>query len=441
MTYIKNINEGNIHDAIDYYLIPEKDYVATYKKISENLEDSYKDFLLAYRIPLFLYHIMSDKVDIDNFNKVIKYIYANTKDEKELTQAFHHFFYETPDAADGMNPHGSLKSLVKRYLKANKHNKSSNGKWKEDHNNWRGISYFFYAIENNKLVFNKEKLPYLESLCRLTPFNRAFILCEAGLVQFITSHLENEVNFLDLKTVLEAIQDNDAFAYDIKKNKNFYNYFIEDVTKVCSDISSYSEIPDEEMAGLYRSLSNMFKNFDNIVLDNVFHYSVHSKFSISTDLIEFMPFVGDNQFARRINQVYREGLAKEKISRRKNIKNFSDLDPNIAQLIDSTNKLLEYAFGDRNFNINYNFISPQKSIFENLIYVKLLEISLEQGKNPYINKLIKNYLLKELGNESGEVSNQIDSIYNRKILANYLQYLDTEENLPKKEGLLKKLKI
>lgn len=415
MGYIKNITEKNINEAIKYCRQLGHDYVQTYQIIASNLTQEKYNSIGSNYTALFLHHIIKDKVDIKEFDEVIKCIY---KIGANIDNGLHRFF--------------SLKDCdisLRKYLELQKPNVPES---ERNYGIWNEMSLFFYDIKNENFALKKDRVPYLESICKFIPEDKMYKFYSSSFVHFCLSCLNN---LDDLNPIFKAIQNNSAFnKSDGNQYKDFFTSFIRGVSD-----RSY-EASHEEKLYIYEKLSEMINNFEDVFLDRLIKYNPNErtkKFSFDLGLVNFINIVGDEKFIGHINKVFQEALLKE-ISDETNKLNPYGI---LSSLKNDISSSLEVSFSKKKYDVNYDMIDLNKTFFENYVYIKLLEMNIISGNEPYVNKQVREYIQKEFEIDASKEYGELSILLDTDNIQAYINYLSISENLPKKTSSSPKMKI
>jgi hypothetical protein len=415
MKYIKNINEKNIAEAIDYYHNVGHDYVETYQKIKDNLQEGKYNSIQSNYIALFLHKIIKNKIDINEFDDVIQTIY---KDNVDVEPSFSRFF--------GLH---SCDISLKNYLELQKPGVPESEK---NYSIWNELSYFFYDIKNDNFALNESRVPYLVSICKYIPEDSMYSIYSGGFVPFCLMCIDN---LDDLQPILKVVQNNTAFELSAGNNyKDFLSSFMRIISDRCY------EMDEEKRANTYEQLSGLINNFEEVFLDRFIKYKPTDKFnklSFDLGLVKFMNIVGDEKIICHINKVFQEALAKE-LDENNTQKNPFSIKSGLATEIGSS---FEVSFLDKNYEVNYDYIDSNKNIFDNFVYLKLLELDIRKGKKPYVNEELRNYIKKEIAIDEASSFPELSFSLETKKITTYLDYLSINEILPEKKESKNRLKI
>jgi hypothetical protein len=209
-----------------------------------------------------------------------------------------------------------------------------------------------------------------------------------------------------------------------------WDFFVKVLGNNSEDLS---KVEKEE---IYHRLSTIVPDFEGLYLKNVFRISHYNgnwpEFDLHRRINLYCEIVGVEKIIFRMNEVYQKSFQENKHDKE------TDL---LWGWIQPINDILGKNFTRLNYNLNYNTIDTNKSIFENFVFIKLFEMDIKNGKEPYTNIEIKNYIQEELKQLiKGEFADFSDFL-DKKLISIYLDYMSISQNLPEKTTSKSKLKI
>lgn len=403
MQYNKNIVEENIKKAMEYFQSVDGNYLSTFKNVSANLIDKEYHSIQSNYVALFLHQMMKKKADIESFNDVVKYIYNS---DQKIENSLHRFFG------------GSCCDIsLTEYIRL-QHNDIPEEK--RNYSIWNELSYFFYDLKNDSYGLDKEKLPYLEAMIKFIPEKRVEELYSSGFVMFL---LLVSANPDDLAPIFTAIQSNDTFNGSIINNKKpFFSFLFRGLSN-----ESYT-ITEEKKIEIFNSFSNSINNFEEIFLNQFLSYyptDKHNKFVFDLGMSNFLNIIGSDKVFNHIDKVYKNIVNKEKHNN-SNRKNTYNIEIDVASEMSSS---LQVSFDKKDFTIDYNVIDTKKSLLDNFIYIKLLDVQLVTSKAPKVPKSVRDYIINEFAIDDSGPWSELETLLNKKEISKYFEYLEMADDL------------
>lgn len=401
---MKHLTEENLGQYIVQSLSKNKSYISIFddaRAYSQGLEQ-FSSFTSNY-IAVFIYELMRAKPSPDIFEHTMAHIFT-VSNTKEMFHSFHRFF-SSRDAD----------ITLKEYVQQNRH--------KNDFSLWDNMGYYFLDINNNKLELYEPHLTYLISILSNFNTNNIDALHEAHFSRFCYNFLFEPEKLIP---ILNAVKDNPAYY---QENKDKYHSFF---TGLLVDLSSAAyDMNIEQKSHIYCVLSEHVHNFEEIFKKRLMKRSYRGELDVDMGLLRFIDVIGSDKMV----QWLQTGMENEM--------NLKETDYKKFLVVQNFTSSIDIGLEDEFFTCDYSALDLNKTLLQNLIIFKLLEIQVKQDqKVPFIPHL-KEYLNEQIivennkKNEDSAASNftEIDKILK------YMDYAHLNELLPTSENKIKRPKI
>lgn len=380
-------------------------WLATYKKMRSSTEEtSFNSF--------FIYHLISFKCDIESFSDVIRYIYDNN-DITNIDRSLCRFF-----------DIGDLPMPLNEYVDLDKYNNHLPL--------WNNLCFLFIDIGvDKKFTLDQQNLPYLLSLLENITDDKVMALYYAKYHYFVFSFIGNLESIFPL---IEIAQKNSAFSVSKEKeHKSFFHNLFCYIGEKSYDLSP------ERNKQIYHTLSKSIYNIDDIIIGCLFNTHNVNRFTNQHNDKIFPINLAILNFCLNISFDIVPHIQTRYIALYQEIKfnnpTYNDTDI-YKDIILSVFSSLHVGFSDMQFSIDCSSINIKKNVYENYIYLKLIEISIINKNALTISQQVVNYFLDILGNDDEKIIKFNNRYFHVEETGNYLKhyahYLKMESSLEQK---------
>lgn len=377
------LNEGTLTSHVDQLY----ERYGSWLKVSEKLQllaeeevkkEAYNSIEYNY-LPIFLHYLIEKEISHVEFESVIKSIY-NSKSNDLLSSCFSRFF----------KGHG-IDDL------------SKNSIGKSD-NIWENIYLCFLSYEDEKVIFNKKRLPYLLLLLNNFDESNIFSLHEGCFVsyclQMFESNMEELVPIFNIKNV--------AFnKEELKKHKSIFGAMI---NLVANNSYNKKDNVNKDMFIFLNKHIDLISTLQNEIICFADYRSV----KIDPAIVRFSQFGGDeivNLLLKHISNVFNEQYNT-------NIKlGFTEN----SYLLNEVTCSLEIFYEKIQFNLDLKNININADIIENMVYITLLNVNI--GNVQKMDKDLLEYLTEKLVLNSDNLNEEIFT-YKKNNFSNLITYLN-----------------
>lgn len=399
-------------------------WLEVYKELKE-ICDSNENTDIAERFNAhFIYNIVKNKIDLEQFSQVVSHIYE-TKDKWNLSIELNDFFV----------PDDTNLSLVE-YMKLDKYNNKESF--------YDNMTYLFLDFDKNKqvgkkLLLDKQNLPYLLAMTNEVTDNTIEVLRNAGYYSFI-KHFAHNVE--EIKPLIEMAQNNTAFQ---KSEPGMYTDFFSNLFKEIGHNSYEKELYPNQNKAIFKSLSKSIKNVDDVIAKSLLQpgKGSYEKVKVDLGLLNYCLLIDSEiDIISKINDKYKELYIEEKSksSKKDDSKSLREYD----KIIVSFDAFMSVSFNNYNFKIDTSKINIKKDFRDNYIYLKLIEIKMNNKQNLNITPELGQYIIdlfkpskkkgsNALHEEIFGVKNHLSEDIMIPYLNKYLQYKDLDNSLDAKE--------
>ena len=396
--------------------LENKNWLETYFSLEQKIyDDNDYDAIGDSYYPYFIYYAVNNKISQTEFNTIIKDIYSKKNDNVMNTflSAFFNYRNTNLDIDDYFACDMEEQHISSLYY------------------------YTFLSKKNKKIIFNKEKLPYLLSILENLPPNKIKSLHDSHFPTYCS-----EPYLLRNLQELEPIFNIKNIGFK-KEKENEYLSMKKIILKRIGN-NSYN-LNQKENTKMIQNLSSIIDNFEECIYNAAFNITkkIGNEYRFETDLgvLNLIKF-SDLNFFEKIVEIHQ--LAIQKSKEEEAIYKFY-INATIATSLD-------------NFDISkisFNNMDINKSIQDNCPYLELLKMAKVKGIDLDLNIGITNYLVENLqqvkNNCEGSIKMEVFSngefeLYNAyKDLFPYLEILQMkaslESDLDNEKTKIKKVKI
>lgn len=398
------INEKNLIEYVESLYKSNKSWVKTFDFLSkniiaENLKSPFSSILSNY-LSIFIYNMVDKQIDLKSFDEIIKHIYQKT-DAQNLEFCFNRFFN-----------YSSVDINITEYHKKNS---------KPDI--WDHIFYCFLSLEDKKVIFKKEKLPYLLNMLNNIDENTIQAL-HYGKFPFYCLMFES--NLKELKPIFE-IQN---LAFKENKEKEYRNISGKIVRLIASN--AYEKTDDINIEN-FNILNQMIDISQILKNESIYSLTINNNITVKLDpsIINFSKY-GEVDLVSHIDCVFKDVYNT-------NLKYVKDKYANSNLIREIASSVNVYFSNISDFDPNK--IDTSIPFVYNLVYLTLLDLEIKEGKELIIEDNIIDYLkdnFKEI--ENNDINYDLKHIFNVDKILKYLDYSSLNKKLEKK-SIGKKIKV
>ena len=405
------VNEQNLEALMKESFDKHQNWLKVFKELkAESDKDETYNSLKTDFNSIFLFHLIRNKVDLEQFSQVIADIYENNE-HFNIGQTLERFFY-------------------RRDCHINLANYSKLDKYNNNESIYDQMGYLFLDWDNKnkvgkRVILDKENLQYL-----LTILNETNDKSVGGLwYGYFHCFLDNFTNHIEqLKPLIDVALNNLALA---KRKTGEYHGFMDNILRNLGKNSYEDELYKNESKELYNSLAKIVPNINDHISKTLIRRAGQKK---EEDIeMSILNFCLKNEESIDIAQIL-NNLYQEKYS---NFKHNNSEDKfvsvreyrNLTTIFDGS---ISFTFRNFNFEFNAEKIDIQKGYKENYIYLKLLEVKLENQQKIDISNETVNYVMNLFENKSSDKFDQLLSdasvFFDEDIMVKYLKkYMDYNE--------------
>jgi hypothetical protein len=424
------LTEKNLENKMLELFDSKSSWLEVYKDLriicDENDESDIANCLNAR----FIYNMVKNKVDLEQFSQVMAYIYENNK-QWDLGVQLNDFFYRR-DVGINLND----------YVKLDKYN--------NDESFYDNMAYLFLDFDKSKkngkkLLLDKENLPYLLAMANEITEETIKVLLYAGYNRFIGYFAHNPE---EIKPLIEMAQNNKAFSkFEVGEYSNFFGNLFTDI----GNISYEKEIYLNQNKLIYKALKKSIKNVDNVIAEALFRQTRSNqleKVGMDLGLLNFCLLIEPEiDIISKIDEKYQQLLSEEKSKKfEKKYNSLKEQD----KVIRAFYAPISVAFAEHNFTLDCSKINIAKDFRENYIYLKLMEIKIKNKQKLEISSEVAKYVFDIFKNKD-EVDPMaslfsIDTYLKEDrmlpYLKKYIDYKELDDSLNKNEkAKSKKVKV
>ena len=404
------LTQNNFLSVMDEIFAIDKDWATVYGKIKLQLNDPINKNNLFFDknnlAPLFCHELMSRRISIKQFKRVINFIYQ-TSDENVLFNFFSQFFHIDINI-----------SLFQNFCKSKR--KNSNLKVVEI------IQCDFLDFKNNQPCLYEKNIKYLDIILKEIGKKEMPSLYKGSFELLLGFVINDKYSLSQLITITNKnyhFSNNDFVRY-----KNFtgtcLNLFHVNTKQHNSETLLYSyQILKKQTTQFNEQLKKSLicfnnKNSNNLFLDSrilaICIKAQEDVFSIinAKYLMEFKNLKKDN-YTLQDHDFYYGAY-------------FRDIYPNL--------KLKEYIHFD------WTCFDIEKTAYENAVYIQVFENNLKHGYKMNVPIEINIYLIKFCNNFDNK-DNSFKEAINFDLIKRFCNYYEINQILNEKKSVLKPVKI
>lgn len=422
--------EENIESKMYELFNAKPNWLAVYKDLKEicDKEDNIADCLNAR----FIYNLVKNKEDLEQFSQVMAYMYENNK-QWDLGVQLGDFFYRRDVGIDLID-----------YINLDKYN--------NDESFYDNMAYLFLDFNKNKpsgkkLSLDKENLPYLLAMANEITEETIKVFLYAGYNRFIGYFASNPE---EIKPLIEMAQNNKSFSkFEVGEYSNFFGNLLGDIGKN----SNEPEVYKNQNKSIYKTLSKSVKDIDNVIAEALFRPTRANqleKVSMDLGLLNFCLLIDSEiDIISKIDEKYQQLLSKEKPKKKKS--DYKDLKEQ-DKVIRAFYAPISVSFREHNFKLDCSKIDINKDFRDNYIYLKLLETKIRDKQNVEISPEVSQYIVdifkKNKKDDEDPMASlfSVDTYLKEEVMVpyckNYIQYKELDNSLDRNaESKKKKIKV
>jgi hypothetical protein len=415
------LNEKNIDGKINFLFEKHKDLVEVYKELKKEADgikeySNLKDELSAY----FIYSLIKNKVDLEQFSNVMSYLYTNSK-MSELGKSLMNFF--VPD-----DPNISLRDFVKKDRYKNKETISDN------------MAYLFLDfkeenINGKKLTLEKDNLPYLLAILNEAKDDTIEALWYGGYHRFI-SHFRHDIE--PIGPLIEMAEANPAFHKRVDGNYlNFFDTLLREIGNRSYDKEIYPNQNKETEKLLYKYI----KNADNIIAHTLVReegneYDDEIDIKKDLGLLNFCLKVDKKNLVSIIDQRFKDIYTRTKANVKGN--DFKQA-MTLQKVLVNFSSAIDVSFSKYDFSLDCSPMDLNAEYQENFIYLKLIERKINNKQDISLDPKIANYIINLFNQPKKDPMAELlgmRSVLSEETILPYLKvysnYQELEKNLDNK---------
>lgn len=396
------INEENITEKILELKNKSLSWSEIFKQIKNQTKVTEKYASIKYNYTsLFVLEMMKQKIDINDFNETIIYIYNNTT---KLDGFFSRFFDHNADVT------------LTQYLQEDRDNYQGSV--------WDNLSLYFLDKKDGKVIFNQEKLKYLKSILFNMTEERVGDLHNGKFTWYCTSFLRN---FDELIPIFEITESNTAYSKSVPRiHYAFFEGLINHVGHY-----SYEETPEVNQH-IYKVLKENIENIDEKLAQVLLRgsdFSEREKVKIDFGVLNFLTVCNVN-IIPLINNKYKELFNEYRKTSYHEEYDSHEAFSNIIHLFDTS---LKIGYQDSSSPLDLNLIDIQDEIRANWLILKILEVEVQKGNYINISKEVADYLRHNLKEKNKDLFDKDNYFLDEPLLLKYSQYAELNSKVLEKE--------
>lgn len=424
--------EENIESKMFELFNTKPNWLEVYKDLRQICEEEEKSDIGEYLNARFIYNLVKNKVDLEQFSKVMAYIYENNK-QWDLGVQLNDFFYRR-----------DVNINLSDYVKLDKYN--------NDENFYDNMAYLFLDFDKSKprgkqLLLDKENLPYLLAMTNEITEETMKVFVVAGYNRFIGYFARNPE---EIKPLIEMAQNNKAFSkFEVGEFNNFFGNLFTDIGSNSYEPEAY---PNQNKS-IYKELKKSVKDIDNVIEEVLFRQTRSNqleKVGMNLGLLNFCLLVeSEMDIVSKINEKYQQLLSEEKSNAQGNA--YKDLKEQ-DKLITAFYAPISVSFAQQNFKLDCSKIDINKDFRENYIYLKLMEIKIKNKQDLEIKPEVAQYVVDIFKNKNQTDTDPMASLFSidtylkedtiLPYLKRYMDYKELDGTLEKKnEPQARKMKV
>lgn len=426
-----DMNEKDVDSKMFELFNIKNNWLEVYKDIKNHVDQDYINYHLNAR---FVYNMIKNKVDLQQFSEVMTYLYENNKREKIGSNL--NDFFARRDTNIGL----------KQYSQLDKYNNNESF--------YDKMAYLFLDFDDNKpigkkVLLDKDNLPYLLAMINVVTENTVGALCYAGYNRFIGNFVHSPEH---IEPLIKIAESNKAFSkFEIGEYSNFFGNLFRDIGS-----NSYEEelYPNENKI-IYQTLNKMVKDIDNVIVEALFRKTRNNdleKVSMDLGIINYCLLIqSEIDIIPKINQKFQEAYAEAKSKATGD--EYDDLYE-YDKVISDFYSTITVSFEGHDFKLDCSNIDVNKDFRENYIYLKLIEVKIKNRQDLDISAEVCQYIKDLFQKEDNPDPTKAallrlygpNRILKEEIIMpyvnKYMQYKDLDTTLSLKEEIKnKKMKI
>lgn len=395
------INEENITAKISELKNKSLSWIEIFKQIKNQTKvtEKYASIKDNYT-SLFVLEMMIQKINLNDFNETINYIYNNTS---KLDGFFSRFFAHNADIT------------LTQYLQENRDNYQGSV--------WDNLSLYFLDKKDGKVIFNQEKLKYLKSMLSNMTEERIGDLHNGKFTWYCTAFLKN---FEELLPIFQITEKNAVYSKSVPRiHYSFFEGLINHVGHY-----SYEETP-EVNKNIYKILKENIENIDEKLTQLLLKgsdFSEREKVKINFGILNFLT-ICNVDIIPHINNKYQELFNEYRNNSYPDKYDSYEAFSNIVHLFDTS---LRIGYQDCSSPLDLNLIDIHDEIRANWLIIKMLEIEIKKGNYIELSKEVADYFKNNLKEKNKDLFALDNYFLDEALLLKYAQYAEINSKIVEK---------